>query len=70
MSSITMRKKITQQKLTKRMMMRVMIMNYQAVMMDTMKMIKIDICDIRIIFKVWTHTYRKRRLCHAMAWMN
>ena len=70
MNSIKIPKKITQQKLMKRMIMMEMIKNCQAVMMDTMKMIKIDICDIRIIFKVWTHTYRKRRLCHAMAWMN
>jgi hypothetical protein len=37
---------------------------------ELMKMTKIDMCDIRIICKVWTHTYRRHRLCHVRAWMN
>jgi hypothetical protein len=49
---------------------RVMNKSYQTVMMDLTKIIKIDMCDIRIIRKQWMHTYRRHRLWHVMAWMS
>ncbi len=53
-----------------RMIMWVMNRNYQTVMMGMIRMIRIGMCDIRIICKQWMHTYRRHRLCRVMAWMS